>query len=124
MCVVRLIANAVIREALRVPPFSLGSWAELTQLPGKGTMRSRFSNKLHQLSKERYVMAYWIALIHTGLKESDQAFASLDRAYQEHSPHLVVAKVDPRLDSLRSDPRFGDLLRRMNVPPFPIVDIG
>jgi TolB-like protein/Flp pilus assembly protein TadD len=74
-------------------------------------------NQLQELSKQRYVMAYWIALIHTGLKEKDAAFAWLEKAYRERSATLAFAKVDPRLDCLRSDPRFQDLMRRMNFPP-------
>jgi hypothetical protein len=61
-------------------------------------------------------MAYWIALIHTGLRERDEAFQWLEKAFQERSPMLAWAKVDPRLDCLRPDPRFQDLLRRMTFP--------
>ncbi len=40
----------------------------------------------------------------------------LERAYEEREPLLLAAKVDPRLDPLRSDPRFQDLLRRIGFP--------
>jgi hypothetical protein len=40
----------------------------------------------------------------------------LERAYTRHDSELLQLKVDPRLDSLRSSPRFQDLLRRMNFP--------
>jgi TolB-like protein/Tfp pilus assembly protein PilF len=48
--------------------------------------------------------------------EKDRAFAMLEQAYQGRSVFMSVLKVDPRLDSLRDDPRFEDLLRRMNFP--------
>jgi len=50
------------------------------------------------------------------LEEREQAVASLERAYAERSPSLQFLKVDPAFDSLRDDPRFQDLLRRMGLP--------
>jgi len=67
-------------------------------------------------TREGGVGAYEVALIHAGLGEKDQAFEWLDKAYEEHDKGLVYLKVDPPLDPLRSDPRFEDLLRRMNFP--------
>jgi hypothetical protein len=61
-------------------------------------------------------MAYWIALIQANLGEKDQAFHWLEASYQERSPTLAFLRIDPRLDPLRSDPRFDDHLRRLNMP--------
>ena len=60
---------------------------------------------------------YGIALIYAGLGEKDHAFAWLDKAYADHDKGLCFLMVDPPLDPLRPDPRFQDLLRRMNFPP-------
>jgi adenylate cyclase len=49
------------------------------------------------------------------MKRSTQAFEWLDKAYEEHSGPLVYLKVDPIYDSLRSKPRFDDLLRRIKL---------
>jgi TolB-like protein/DNA-binding winged helix-turn-helix (wHTH) protein/Tfp pilus assembly protein PilF len=70
---------------------------------------------LKELSKRKYVTAYGIALVYAGLGKSDQAFAWLDRGYEERTHWLVWLKLDPRWDSLRSDSRFQDLLHRMNL---------
>ncbi len=61
------------------------------------------------------VSAHAIAVIHMALGDKEQAFEWLERAYQEHDRALVWLKVHPRLDPLRSDQRFDDLLRRMGL---------
>jgi TolB-like protein/DNA-binding winged helix-turn-helix (wHTH) protein/Flp pilus assembly protein TadD len=71
---------------------------------------------LEEESAHRYVNAYELALIYVGLGQNDQAFKSLNRAFRDHSDMLVYLKVDPRLDSIRSDSRFADLMRRVGVP--------
>ena len=50
------------------------------------------------------------------LGEKEAAFKLLDNAYDEQSIDLVLAKVDPRLDPLRDDPRFPELLKRIGFP--------
>jgi tetratricopeptide (TPR) repeat protein len=72
--------------------------------------------KLKQQSNERYVAAFWIAVTYVGLGEKDEAFAWLEKGYEDRSWFLVWIKMDPRLDSLRSDPRFTDLMRRIGFP--------
>jgi eukaryotic-like serine/threonine-protein kinase len=67
------------------------------------------------LAKEA-VGVFEIALVYAGLGEKDLAFEWLDRAYNERDKGFISLKVDPPLDPLRSDPRFQDLLRRMNFP--------
>jgi hypothetical protein len=63
------------------------------------------------------VSAYGVAKIHEGLGEKDQAFAWLERAITERDTNVISLKVDPEFDSLRSDPRFADLLRRIGLSP-------
>jgi len=70
--------------------------------------------KLHTLSERQYVPAYEIATIYMSLGQFDLAFEWLERAYEERSPRLAYLNVEPRLDTVRSDPRFQDLRRRMN----------
>lgn len=57
-----------------------------------------------------------VALVHAGLGETDQAFEWLQRAYDERDQGMTTSKVDPPLDPLRADPRFEELLRRMDLP--------
>ena len=72
-------------------------------------------DELKELSKRRYVSSYHLAMIYIGLRQKDPAFEWLESAYRERSDLLVYLNVEPRLDSLRSDPRFKDLLRRVGL---------
>jgi len=67
------------------------------------------------LVQRRHVPAYWVALDYANLGEKDRAFSWLQQAYQQHEPEFVTLKVDPRLDPLRSDPRFTELLRQVGL---------
>ncbi|HEX8145171.1 MAG TPA: winged helix-turn-helix domain-containing protein [Pyrinomonadaceae bacterium] len=76
----------------------------------------RMLAQLEEQSKQRYVSPVYRALIYTGLGEKDQAFAWLDMAYQERCETLIICNANPMFDSLRTDPRFTDLLRRIGLP--------
>src|SRR5437870_2657853 len=58
---------------------------------------------------------YQAALIYAALGENDQAFRRLGEAHRKHDGLMTHLKVDPRLDPLRSDPRFQDLVHRMGL---------
>jgi TolB-like protein/DNA-binding winged helix-turn-helix (wHTH) protein/Tfp pilus assembly protein PilF len=72
-------------------------------------------NELIESSQRRYVPSYAVAAIYAELGRKDEAFAWLEKAYAERSPTLVDLKVDPTLDTLRSDPRYVELLRRVGL---------
>ena len=72
-------------------------------------------NELLERSKERYVPAFYVALISVGLGDLETAFEWLEKAYKERDFYLIYLKVDPRLDPLRGDARFTDLLRRVGL---------
>ena len=65
------------------------------------------------LSKQRYVSPYDVALIHAALGEIDEAFRWLAKSFDERVEWMIYTNVDPRLDPLRADPRFSDLIGRM-----------
>jgi len=68
-------------------------------------------------SETHYVSPYMIAAVYAGLGTKDKAFEYLEKAYQERSSDLsYFLRADLRIDSLRSDPRFQDLMSRINFP--------
>jgi Flp pilus assembly protein TadD len=73
-------------------------------------------DELKELSKRRHVPAYDMAIIYTGLGEKDQAFKWLRQACEERHGMIVYLKFDPLFKSLRTDPRFSDLVRRIGIP--------
>ena len=69
------------------------------------------------LTGKRYNLGTHIAAIYAALGNKDEALAWLTKACDEHEQGVVDLKVDPRLDTLRADPRFVDLLRRVKLAP-------
>jgi tetratricopeptide (TPR) repeat protein len=84
---------------------------------GKRAEAEKILSELQRQSKVTYVSPYMIAVIYSGLGQKDKAFEFLEKAYQERSPDIAYfLRADLRLDTLRQDPRFQDLLRRVGFP--------
>ncbi len=71
--------------------------------------------RLHALSRTRYVDPFHFVAIHAYLGDTDQAFAWLDRSYQQRSYWMTSLKVHPVVDALRGDSRFAAMMRRMRL---------
>jgi TolB-like protein/DNA-binding winged helix-turn-helix (wHTH) protein/tetratricopeptide (TPR) repeat protein len=89
----------------------------LYAVSGKRKEALQVAHELERLSKTQYVSQYDIAVPYAGLGDKDRALFWLNRAYEERATQMYTLNVDPWFDSLRPDPRFQDLLRRMNFPP-------
>jgi serine/threonine-protein kinase len=72
--------------------------------------------KLNEIEKTKTVSHYWEAITYVALGDKDKAFAELEKAYQARDWFLQRLKVDPFLDPLRDDRRFGDLVKRIGLP--------
>ena len=97
-------------------PFGIAALAHTYALAGKRDEAQKNLDEVFRLSKERYVSAVQVASIYAALGDKDKAFVWLDKAEKEHDLSTVRLKVEPRLASLRSDPRFDDLVRRIGIP--------
>ena len=98
-------------------PTCLASWGHSLALAGRTTEARDVLNELYETARSRYVSAHDFATLHLSLGEKDAALGMLDRAFRERAREMAMIGVEPRLDPLRSDPRFQDLLQRMNFPP-------
>ena len=97
-------------------PDQIGDLGYAYAASGRTEEARNLLRKLKRLQSKGHVSVA-IAKVHAGLGEKDLAFASLEGAIEEGNPSVVGGlNVDWALDSLRSDPRFDDLRRRMNFP--------
>jgi TolB-like protein/DNA-binding winged helix-turn-helix (wHTH) protein/Flp pilus assembly protein TadD len=100
-------------------PISTFLFAGLGQAYALAGMKSDAEQVLRTLlekSKQSYVSPFDIALIYVALGKKDTAFDWLRKAVDERSTFLVYSKWEPRLDPLRSDPRFGQMLKKIGFP--------
>jgi Flp pilus assembly protein TadD len=112
-------AIASIEKARRIEDQICVPLAALGHTYAAAGQRARAEQVIRELiarSRSRQVPAYTVATIYAALNEKDQAFAWLEKAYAQRSWYLTSLKVDPKVDSLRSDPRFADLVHRVGLP--------
>jgi len=84
---------------------------------GRKTEARKITDDLKEQSKRKYIAPSVIASIYAALGEKDQAFVWLDKAFEAHDFILVLLKVEPMFDNLRSDPRFTVLMKRVGLDP-------
>lgn len=96
-------------------PYSLGHLGNAYGRAGQAGAANVLIPALKRNFQEDGVGSYEIALIYAGLGEKQEAFKWLEAAYRAHDAGLVYLRIDPCLDSLRSDPRLEDLIRRIGL---------
>lgn len=112
----RAIAEYQRTLALENAQFIRAALGHAHALAGQTDKTREVLAELLALAETQHVSSYDLAILHSVLGEKDQAFAALERAYDLRSEALVWLKVDPRLDPIRLDRRFIDLLRRVGLP--------
>jgi TolB-like protein/DNA-binding winged helix-turn-helix (wHTH) protein/Flp pilus assembly protein TadD len=109
-----------IAEAEKVgPPDSnqtLTETAYAEALAGKTTAARALLAKLEARSKTGFVPAYDLAVINLALEDKEAAVGWLQKAYEEGDWAFIVFLAEPRLDPLRSDPRFQAILKKLDLP--------
>lgn len=112
-------AIAALEKAVELSDGNLVMTAALAHawaLAGKRPEAQKVVDRLSRVSQDGYFSPYFIAEIHVALGHTEEALAWLDKAYEARDYFLRWLKIDPRLDPLRSDPRFQSLERRLNYP--------
>ena len=120
-----LIANGKYDETIstvgQMSPDSPFTWMSGVVLAyayakqGKRAEAEQQISKLRDLAKTRYMRTYYLAAIYATLGDKDKAFAELEQSFAEKDCFLGRIVIDPAMDSLRDDPRFKSLLKRMNL---------
>jgi tetratricopeptide (TPR) repeat protein len=112
-------AERALREAVSIPEETAYAAAGLGYLLGLRGARPQAVAILEGLetqARTAYVSPVAFAMVHLGLGNADEVFASLERAYQERRGWLAYLKMEPMVDPIRTDPRFAGWLERMGLP--------
>jgi tetratricopeptide (TPR) repeat protein len=114
--------DEAIRQMLRAQELLKGNLiveadlAHAYAIAGKEGEARKILAKLRSLSSQQYVNPYEIGLINVGLGEKDQAFRALGEALRDRSDLMIYLKLDPRMDPIRADPRFTELVSKVGIP--------
>jgi TolB-like protein/Tfp pilus assembly protein PilF/predicted Ser/Thr protein kinase len=111
-------AIAALKQAHALADYSMtmGSLGYALGISGKRGEAAKVLAQLNERSKTGFVSPYDVAMIHLGLGDKEQALTWFEKAYEERSWWMPWINVDPALRSLRSEPRFQALVRKMNFP--------
>lgn len=94
----------------------LASLGHAYAMAGRKNEARRTLARLAEIAKQRHVSAYHVGVIYIALGDTKSGLDWLERAYDEQSPWIGYLAVDPRVDPVRKDPRFEQLLRKAQLP--------
>ena len=95
--------------------YSMGLLGMAYALADQNAKAIKVLERMEKLSKTKYVSSLHKAFIYIGLNNKDKAFEYIDKAYIEREPWLFYMKIIPMFDSLRSDPRYFRLLKKLGL---------
>jgi len=98
-------------------PATLAALAHVLAGAGRVPEARALMDQLSGVALHRHISPYWLAMAFAGIGETAQALEALERAYYEHDVNLVWLGTDPHFDTLRAEPRFKELLRRIGLLP-------
>jgi len=111
-------AERAFREAITLSPdlsYATAGVAHVLALSGRRREAEALVAELEARARARYVTPVAFCIAHLGLRNIDQVFHWLERAYEDRRGWLTYLRVDPIFDPVKDDPRFAEFLRRMNL---------
>ena len=111
-------AERVLRDALALPgagAYTTATLGWVLALAGKRGESEHLLRELETVARASYVSPVAFAILHVGLGNVDRALDYAERAYDEKRGWLAYLKVNPLLDPLRNESRFGSLLQKMRL---------
>lgn len=97
-------------------PSYLGELGYAHAVAGQEDEAKNILSRMKSFAGDQYAAPSQLAAIYAGLGEKDQAFELLEQAYEERNPIMAYIRAEPCFDPLRDDPRYEQLVRRMNFP--------
>jgi serine/threonine-protein kinase len=103
-------------NALSENPRNIIALGYVYAMAGKKDKALQILDSMMKLSNQKLIqIAVYIALLYISLNDNDHAFHWLEKAYEQRDYWLTLAKVEPRFDPVRSDPRFIELLKKIGL---------
>ena len=109
------IAQCQKAQSLGDDPRPLVILARIYAKLGRKKESVELLDRLKNIGEQKYVSAYYFALVCAGLGENDEAFKYLEKAFQDREGRMTLLNVDSLMDELRADRRFKDLVRRIGL---------
>lgn len=106
------LAEGEKATALNPGPVSLAALAYALAVARRHNEAMEVIGRLEQQAKNRY-LSYRLAIAYAAVGERDRAFLALESAVAEREPSLIYLSADPRFDTLRGDPRYSTLVRKI-----------
>jgi TolB-like protein/cytochrome c-type biogenesis protein CcmH/NrfG len=110
-------AAAILENLPKTGNFAsvMGDLGHVYAVSGKRDRALQVVDALTKMAKTRHVSPQYLAMIHAGLGNKNEALALLEMSYEQHEAALALLKVDPRWDPLRGEPRFQQLLHDLSL---------
>ena len=110
-----ILAAEKILETMPDSNLGLTEMAYALAAAGRQSEARKILRRLEDRSERAFVPAYNLAIIHIALNEEEVAMRYMRQAFEDHDWALVVLSVEPRVDPMRRDPRFQEILAKLNL---------